>query len=271
MKWPGITVFLFSTCTAWSQIKTGTVLYVDFEDELTIAADSRMTFGNGLHDDQECKISAFGNQFVFAMAGVVKREQEPWNAHTVARQVWEEESKKEVDPVRLVQIIANKWVTQMEEIYKQSRIFPELRKIQPENTGVLANGVFGASNGAGVIAAYSTNITFDRPLFDSSSVVSIGHNGTIVPRGQFSAGHDEIAMEFGQQTSGRAKEYMDRFMPQLPSGKSEKRAAIAAKLIELSILLHPKSSELGFPVDVVQLAPKTGVSWVALKPNCPKQ
>jgi len=92
------------------------------------------------------------------------------------------------------------------------------------------------------------------------------------PGGSVSGGQDEVVDEFLNQTSDRAKEYMKGFMPQL-SGLTidQKRAAISSKLIELSILYHPDKSELGFPVDVLQLRPTTGVHWISVKPNCPKQ
>lgn len=76
------------------QLKTGTILFINFSpDDLTVAADGRMTLGNtGRYEDTECKISAFGNKFVFAMAGGVFTDAGR-NPHSIARQIWTTESR----------------------------------------------------------------------------------------------------------------------------------------------------------------------------------
>jgi hypothetical protein len=80
----------------------------------------------------------------------------------------------------------------------------------------------------------------------------------------------EIAQEFGDQKSERAKNYMTWFSDQISEQTAPKqRAMTAAKLVELSILLHPKNAELGFPIDVLQLNKTTGVQWIQKKQNCP--
>src|SRR6266852_284041 len=105
MKRFASTFLLFLAPIAWSQLKTGTVIYVDLaKNEFTFAADSRLTMTNGGHDDTECKILAFGNQFALAMSGVVKVAN--WDAHAVARRIWTEESAKQPDPIQLVPIVA---------------------------------------------------------------------------------------------------------------------------------------------------------------------
>ena len=77
MKWIACVFPLSPISAATAQVKTGTVLYVDLsKDEFIVAADSRWIFLGGNHDDTECKIQAFGNQFVFSMAGTRADEQE---------------------------------------------------------------------------------------------------------------------------------------------------------------------------------------------------
>ena len=74
MKSLVITFFVFSIGVAWPQIEGGTVVFVYFsKDEVTVAADSRtIRIPDGAQFDTECKISAFGNQFVFSLAGIAK-------------------------------------------------------------------------------------------------------------------------------------------------------------------------------------------------------
>jgi hypothetical protein len=71
MKWIACVFLPSPISAATAQVKTGTVLYVDLpKDEFTVAADSRPIFLGGNCDDTECKILAFGSQFVFSMAGM---------------------------------------------------------------------------------------------------------------------------------------------------------------------------------------------------------
>jgi len=76
MKWIACVFLLSPISGATAQVKTRTVLYVDLsKDEFKVAGDRRSIFLGGNHDDTECKILAFGNQFVFSMAGT--RADEP--------------------------------------------------------------------------------------------------------------------------------------------------------------------------------------------------
>src|ERR1700674_2194467 len=100
MKWLIVALLLIPIRIARPQVKSGTVFYVDVtKDEVTIAADSRTTISDGRQNDMECKISAFGNQFVFVMSGLVSAEGiDGWSGHSIAREVWEVKSKTENRP-----------------------------------------------------------------------------------------------------------------------------------------------------------------------------
>jgi hypothetical protein len=116
------------------------------------------------------------------------------------------------------------------------------------------------------------DIEFDSALFDSTSQIRITDRSGTVPEG-FSGGtgYAEVVLEFMNRTSPRAKDYMNWFMTRIAKMPPSKQTAeLASKFIELSILLHPKNSELAFPVDVVQLKGGGSVDWVWVKPNCQK-
>jgi hypothetical protein len=268
-------LFLFPFSTVSAQVSTGTVIYVDLsKDEFTIAADSRTTFSSGAHDDTECKILAFGNQFVFTMAGVV--ENQNWNAHVVARRIWQTESLKESDPVKLAQIVGERWATEMEANYRDASVINNVRLMRTNETQseVLATAVFLATNDLSEMIVYAISIDYDPKAFTSENLMRTHHDGFVIsaPISAVTGGRDEIISEFNSQTSERAREYFKWFIPTISNlPPSQRRALYASKLIELSILLHPKADELGFPIDVLQLRPKSGVSWVSLKPNCARQ
>jgi hypothetical protein len=46
---------------------------------------------------------------------------------------------------------------------------------------------------------------------------------------------------------------------------------IIPKMIEFSIRLHPHPEEIGPPVDVLQIMPKTGIHWVQGEARCAAQ
>jgi hypothetical protein len=133
---------------AWSQLQTGTVIYINFaQGEVTISADSRMNIVAGGHDDTECKISAFGSKFVFSMAGAARIDQ--WNAHSVAREIWERESKIHFDATLLARTVKG-WIEAVEPIYGIH--VAEIRKhMNSGDAPVIATAFFAAADKAGTI------------------------------------------------------------------------------------------------------------------------
>lgn len=256
---------------ALSQIQTGTVVFADFtKNEITIAADSRGTSSRtGAHKDTDCKISAFGNKFVFAMAGASTLNGH-WEAKSIAREVWEAQSKIS-STTPLLDRVVDGWNRAMKELYSDADFIASIR---PPVTGVpvIATAMFGATDDAGTLRLKTVDITFDPFLFDTQRKVQIVQNVKEVPAGQIRVmGHKEIPLEFWRGTSQRARDYDGRFnlrISNLPI--DQQRAKRASKMIELSILLDPKKEELGFPIDVLQLRKGSGVRWVRRKANCPE-
>src|SRR5258706_7763920 len=120
------------------------------------------------------------------------------------------------------------------------------------------------------MSAYLVNVAYNPVLLRSRSLISVNHNGTVAtdPPGHISLGRDEILDEFLAQKSARSHVW-NSFLPQisrLPT--SERRAAFASKMIELSVLHHPRKAELGLPVDVLQFRATDGAIWISAKPNC---
>jgi len=223
------------------------------------------------HNDTECKISAFGDKFVFVMAGLVKGP--GWDAHAVAREVWQNESKSIPDATQIVQSVSQEWAKRMEEIYKRPEVISGIRDHATReqvltNTVVLTNAVFSATDKTGALVVHGMNITYSLDILGTVSHDEID----VQPNSWISGGRDEIINEFLNRTSLRADQYMAEFVEQIRSlPPSDRRAALASKLLEWSIQLHPNNSELAFPIDVLQLRRTTGVHWISLKPSCPQK
>ena len=270
MKWIPIIIILVSQVTG-PQVQTGagTVLFLLYSPTLlTVAADSRLTMLGGEHKDTECKISAFGNKFIFTMAGVVFTNGDKRNPHLISRKIWEVESRKESSAPALVLDVANKWASKMEETFADPALMAKTRKI----TGgeALATADFAATDRSGKMALASAEMHFDGPLLDRSGQLHFIHEVKLLTaRRWYSAGRDDIVKEYMRRTSPRSQQFIAKLGPEL-SGlpPDESDARLARELIESSIALSVNKNDLAAPVDVVQLRPTLGVKWISLKPNC---
>jgi hypothetical protein len=267
---------------AWAQMQHGTVIYFDFsQDDLTIAADSR-TGAAGRTVDTECKISAFGDQFIFAVSGLARRttslpsgsEVTKWTAQSIARSAWQtatSDNRSGSAPM-LVAGVAAKWLSRMENNFASPDAIRLARPyLAQSDEHILAEGLFAATDKAGNLSMKAATIFVDLPLFDSTGQIRLWHetyDGK--PDTWGSTGYDEVVEEFKRRTSERARQYMQQFEGSISAlTKSEQRASLAAKLIELSILYHPKKEILGPPIDVLQLVRGSGVHWIHRKESCP--
>jgi hypothetical protein len=267
MKWLVVTFLLTVTQTAWPQYKSGTVIFLSLsENQLTVAADSRITFGSGEYQDTECKISAFGSKFIFTMAGVAENGTK-WNARSIARQIWQSESKDGSGASDLHIRVSDKWITAMEKVYDDPALIAASRT--QTGTDYLASAAFAALDKSGKINVMLVDIGFDLRFFDATGKIRFFADRRILLK-QSALGHADVVTEFLSRSSERSIAYMEWFdTTSAALSRSKEQAALASKFIELSILLHPKNTELGFPIDVVQFGPPPlGIHWIWIKPNC---
>jgi len=267
-----ILLMLSLTQLAWAQVETGSVVFVDFaQDEITVAADSRSFVpAISAHVDTECKISAFGNKFVFSLAGYASA-QGRWTAASEARKVWESQSKI-VSNVPILDRVVEGWITVMKNIYSDPVLIADARKrMEIEDDPIVASAVFAAMDKSGNLRSKLVEIYFDIGLFDLLKQIRIVPKVIDVTVGQSSLGHSEIIDEFRNGTTERARDYMNWYTARIASlPLHQRRAEFTSKMAELTVLLHPDKDALAFPIDVLQLRQRTGVHWVWKKPNCPE-
>jgi hypothetical protein len=273
MKWIVAAFFLGTAQMAWPQVQTGTSIVYDLsQNQFTIAADSRRNNPEtGEYDNFQCKISAFGQKFVFSMSGYVEKINR-WNAHALARKIWQKESSGEISADKLTTAVAGKWLTAMETTYSDADIVPTFRKhMFPGDQPILASAIFVATDKSGTVVGRVVNIYFDLQLFDATGTTRLIPDNNPMAETWGGLGFSEIFLEFGKETSLRATEYMKWFTPQISAlSHSRHDAKLASKFVELTILLHPRNSELGFPIDLLQLNGGTGVHWGQHKQKCPE-
>jgi hypothetical protein len=252
---------------ALAQVKSGTIVSINFaQDEITIAADSRVSSGFA-HADTECKIAAFGPKVVFTMSGLLGTDQ--WNAQSVARKIWERESKAKFDSPLLPRVV-NGWVEAVEPFYGTREVIAGARQhMVPGGDPVVVNAFFATVNQLGQLEAEFVIIDFDVQLYDSTGGLKLIPSIEEASAGMsYFMGHGETVMEFRGETTQRAKDYMSWFNKHIADLPTDlRRAELASKYVKLTILLNPRQDELGFPIDVLQLR-RDGAHWVSVKPNC---
>jgi hypothetical protein len=256
---------------AWPQLQAGSVIFLDFEKEgITLSSDSKTVSVETHEVRSECKISAFGDKFAFQIAGLIKdASPNGWDVRLIARKIWKSESLHESDAAKLVQTVSDKWIAETRNIYSDPEYIRHKRHSHPESP-VIANVVFAATDDNGHLALRAINVIFDVRTFDSTGTVRPAYLAKDVSSGEWlSAGSNDIIMEFMPRISQRAKEYMSRWDARTAKlGTSARQAALAREMIELSIRLHPHPDDIGPPVEVLQIIPKTGVQWIANEDKC---
>jgi hypothetical protein len=266
---------------AWPQLKNGSVAdYIFIQNELIVAADSRASDGKGHHTDTECKLRVLSNQVFFVATGVSGGQKTAvapeWSTYDDAKQAWKNSSRFAGMSAlqNVVHTAAESWAAVMQDRLDHFTAISLMRpQLQMDNTGVegpfraIEQGIFGATNDRGELAASQASVDVNLKEFDSRHVVQLRHSVTDLKFGDGGAiGLSQIVKEFTQQTSQRAEKFM---APYAGNPLEEARNInLARKLIERSIELHPQREFLGLPVDELTLRRGKGIQWLQVKPSC---
>lgn len=196
--------------------RTGSVVvYFISQDEITVAADSRITNTlSGAHEDTYCKIRAFGDHFVVAVAGITQGDR--WSSPDIAKHVWKAEQNGRLTPEEFANEVANGWLSRVQAHLQNQREISQARR--ELEGGVVTYALFGATDSVGRLAAARATIAVDLALFDSKHIVhlipkleplQLGSGGTL--------GLGEIANEYYKRTTSRADQYMKSYLATIAS------------------------------------------------------
>jgi len=198
-----------------------------------------------------------------------------WDAYDIAHSIWASQSKVVHDPVKLIATVANKWA---DEVERHLQIPESIRVIRQRLTdgNVFESAFFAATSPSGELVSSQINFFLDVDLYDKLGQIHVWHepNKNLGMGGSSRAaiGYSEVAAEFDQQASKRAQAYMKWYLPKISLLKpTSQNAAVAEKLVELTILLHSAQEYLGFPIDELQLVRGTGIHWLHQKKSCQGQ
>jgi hypothetical protein len=281
MKTPSCMASVVNACIlisllAGGPVTTGTgtlIILQASKEEIVVAADSRMHYLNGNFDDR-CKINAFGDELIFAAAGTTLDKDETgvrWDAHTIARSVFDRLSKDSVD-VPLPRRFAEAWGNEVNTKLKEDLIRNPQETLQGSSDNVLISAIFAGFYDDSPLTS-QVFIAYDNQLH--TKVISNTEAGPTSLATSPMHGHFEIADELFNGKTERACKWRKGLMARTPKG-SDPLAFMTIDAISFSIAnQRPRNignemvDLIGGPIDAVRLKRTGGIDWIHRKKNCP--
>ncbi len=274
--WKYLIVFLFLVqCSAFSQVRYGTIVIVDLaKDQFVIAADSRTNLnGDPQHpDDSQCKVTTLGNQFVFATMGnayapVVSTDRVgQWDNITEA--IAANKTTDQRPPGFRILELTETWTAAVMAHWKRfNDIRPDrVDSIARQSNDIITVGLFATSFN-GIITPLVSQIVLDRSSSPAAIVRQLGSLGNcwecngdkICAAGS----HIDIAANFC--SIGKSRRIRTRTKLSVPTSHTK----LAVKIVELTIDAYQHSpGDVGGEVDAVTLKRNGSIKWNAQKRNC---
>jgi hypothetical protein len=253
-----------------------TVVVIDHTpDRIIVATDSRAVSifggtGTASISDAECKVFALGTNAAFVIAGHAwYARSEPndaptWNAGQEAQRLFEHAAKENGGwNDAMLDGLALSWRTSTAMHMTRLRQ-ANLKQFRDAMGDIRSNAVFATAAGGSVRAVY-----VEATLTQGGEVVVVGPAPIKCSGKPCILGHHEIADEYLNLTSQRAKAEVDRWERE-SAGLSEIERARrrAVNLVEAAIAHDPRQ-QVGGPVDVLELHAGQKVKWIRRKPWCP--
>ena len=249
-------------------IIAGTIVIVaQAKDHIIFAADSRVGASNGSAvasvDDTYCKIGPLHGNTLFAAAGIVTDPARNWSADTemdtVLVEGWRGAPMSSADGESALR----RWADAMtQKLFALPR--NQLVAYTKSNDGVAATGVL-----AGIDSDRNPWVRVSTIRLDATSGL-VHQESDMTSRGSATKysglGQSEIAVEFDHGNTARAIEERAQWKDRSLTGIELDRFK-ARRLVELTIQYLPNKSDVGGPVDELELD-ANGPHWIQVKPHC---
>jgi len=253
---------------ASESITAGTIVIVaQAKNYVIFAADSRVGASNGSAvasvDDTYCKIGPLHGNTLFAAAGIVTDPTRSWAADTEMDKVLVQAFHGQPMGSADGEAAAGRWAEAMtQKLFALPR--NQLMAYTKSNDGVAATGVLAGIDQDGSTWVHVSKISFDsaRGLFHQESDMAWSGSATRY----FGLGQSEIAVEFEHGSTSRAIDERAQWKERNLSGRDFERFK-ARRLVELTIQYLPNKSDVGGPVDEIELD-ANGPHWIQVKPHC---
>lgn len=248
---------------AISQQRTGTiVVFSTTPNKAIVAADSRAVTdmhgaGKDVIENDQCKILAFDNKAIFALAGFQTCfGPTKWDVLDTTKEVYADIAKQ--DPKRaginMADLFIKNWYTKMVDSLSANW------KFCPQENQIIMAGVFIDFNLLDRIESRTAIIKL--PISGKLGEYTVDvhtEDLTAIPQG---AGEAAILIEFLANESTRAKQWHTVIDKYPPERKVQALAQLTRRL--------DKSGNVGGNIDMAVLT-DSGIRWVSTKKNCAHQ
>jgi hypothetical protein len=265
-----VLLFTVASC-AWSQteVMKGTVIIIGrTKDQVVVAADSRATLKNS-HNDDYCKISAFGKNLIFVSAGIRKfdlpgKVPAVWDSYREALIASNNQAKN-------IQRVAADWGASSAEIIGPSASVNPVKFMRELDTHgtIFTIGVFAGLDPDGGIAATYAKLVIHPAAQAASKVVTYVLQKSVPATSPVQwtiIGEAAIASEFLANKTTRARTGWADWNPDPANSASRENLAVnAAQLVKWTIQYGPPS--VGGLVDEI-MVDKEGTHWLHRKNAC---
>ncbi len=249
-------------------VTAGTIVIVaQAGNYIIFAADSRVGASNGTDvasvDDTYCKIAPLRGNTLFAAAGIVTDPDRSWAADTeMDRVLIRNRQTSRMDSADGASALSG-WAEAM--IRRLSRVPPaQLLAYTRSNEDVAAAGVLAGIDKDGSTWVHVSKITAESAPGLSHQETTVNGHGPATQ--YFGLGQSEIAVEFDHGSTSRAIAERTHWKELNLSGREFDRFK-ARRLVELTIQYLPNKSDVGGPVDEIELD-AIGPHWIQAKPSC---
>jgi hypothetical protein len=252
-----------------SESRKGTVVVIGHSKrKIVVAADSRAVAISGFSDSM-CKIMELSKHSVFTGAGSAVHGDGKtvyWNAYVEAVLAFKEAQGSD-DP-DVLRTAATNWGNRFTTVVNQALKVDPTGSLQLVHENRVFNGSFlGFENG--VAETYQVEIIFDPLTGQAKKLVDVGRQEATLLFG--AAGRNEVVVEVFQGRSDFGKSEQRKwgmFVQGIPP--KDRDVYWAMRLVELTMAYHPNKSEVGGPIDAVEITAQ-GIRWIQCKPQCPCQ
>lgn len=252
---------------------SGTVVVMQiFKQEAIIAADSRGTDLKGKYSDNDCKISSYGDQIIFASSGnrmlsvVIRGKRMLWDSHTfAARAISRANSAKNGNVGVIDRSVANwlvsgkAWFTELQKNDPTGRL-----KDLSDSANGIAEGFFLGRNESGEIEARHALISLD--LAENSNP-TIRTTSEILDQGIIVMGITDIASEFVKANTSRSIADVNKWNASMVGKKPDQKRELSTIQLVKWTIQYADSKDVGGDVDSIKLD-KSGIHWLTRKNNC---
>ncbi len=257
----------------------GTIIVVDAsQGELVIAADSREA-GTRSYDDHGCKISTFGNEFVFTAAGRPGLRNHPesafWDAHAVAKKEFIRLVGKSASHQPTSAEFARAWGRAIKREIETRIAHPKDHLLAGIPDNLIMKGFFGRISKDGSLDATFVAVTH-QPAGETIQIQVSAPQVLVWPKDfpQF-FGRGDILAELGKGSF--LSETWNRELERKVRGSGDEAATGAVEYVRLTIDHLPADrtdvngrpfSVVGYPISAVK-ATSRGIEWIQ-RGNCPQ-